>query len=120
MRAVNDSRGNPPPWAAFFSPQAWAHFIVIVSQDLTARGLSHELHAYEGFVFVGPEKNRLGLMNLAQMCHAASFDRWPAIVNHHFTVGIAPDGPVRRLLEITGTASRFSLHTTRDAAFAAA
>ena len=33
---------------------------------------------------------------------------------------VAPEGPVRRLLEITGTASRFSLHTTRDSAFAAA
>src|ERR1044071_9038408 len=27
---------------------------------------------------------------------------------------VAPDGPVRRLLEITGTASRFSLHATRE------
>ncbi len=33
---------------------------------------------------------------------------------------VAPDGPVKRLLEITGTASRFSLHATRDDAFAAA
>src|SRR3954471_4715669 len=33
---------------------------------------------------------------------------------------VVPEGPVRRLLEITGTASRFSLHPTRDAAFAAA
>ena len=33
---------------------------------------------------------------------------------------VAPEGPVRRLLEITGTASRFSLHGTRDDAFAAA
>src|SRR5687767_553465 len=88
---MNDSRGNPPAWAAFFSPQAWAHFVVIVSQDLAARGLPHEVHAYEGFAIVGPEKNRLGLMNLAQMCHAAPFDRWPGIVNHHFTVGLAPD-----------------------------
>ena len=31
---------------------------------------------------------------------------------------VVPDGPVRRLLEITGTASRFTLHETRDAAFA--
>lgn len=28
---------------------------------------------------------------------------------------VAPDGPVRRLLEITGTASRFTLHASRDA-----
>ena len=27
---------------------------------------------------------------------------------------VAPEGPVRRLLEITGTASRFWLHATRD------
>src|ERR1041384_3035918 len=33
---------------------------------------------------------------------------------------VAPEGPVRRLLEITGTASRFSLHATRDDALAAA
>ena len=33
---------------------------------------------------------------------------------------VAPEGPVKRLLEITGTASRFSLHATRDDAFAAA
>ena len=33
---------------------------------------------------------------------------------------VAPEGPVRRLLEITGTASRFSLHATRGDAFAAA
>jgi hypothetical protein len=33
---------------------------------------------------------------------------------------VVPEGPVKRLLEITGTASRFSLHSTRDAAFAAA
>jgi len=33
---------------------------------------------------------------------------------------VVPEGPVRRLLEITGTASRFSLHGTRDEAFAAA
>ena len=33
---------------------------------------------------------------------------------------VAPEGPVRRLLEITGSASRFTLHTTRDDAFAAA
>jgi anti-anti-sigma factor len=33
---------------------------------------------------------------------------------------VAPDGPVKRLLEITGTAQRFSLHGTREDAFAAA
>jgi anti-sigma B factor antagonist len=33
---------------------------------------------------------------------------------------VAPDGPVKRLLEITGTAQRFTLHTTRDDAFAGA
>jgi anti-anti-sigma factor len=33
---------------------------------------------------------------------------------------VAPDGPVRRLLEITGTAQRFALHGTREQAFAAA
>jgi anti-anti-sigma factor len=33
---------------------------------------------------------------------------------------VAPDGPVRRLLEITGTASRFTLHASRESAFAAA
>ena len=33
---------------------------------------------------------------------------------------VAPDGPVRRLLEITGTASRFTLHASRSAAFSAA
>jgi anti-sigma B factor antagonist len=33
---------------------------------------------------------------------------------------VAPDGPVKRLLEITGTAQRFTLHTTREDAFAAA
>jgi anti-anti-sigma factor len=33
---------------------------------------------------------------------------------------VAPDGPVRRLLEITGTAQRFSLHGTREQAFASA
>jgi anti-sigma B factor antagonist len=33
---------------------------------------------------------------------------------------VAPDGPVKRLLEITGTAQRFTLHGTREDAFAAA
>ena len=33
---------------------------------------------------------------------------------------VAPDGPVRRLLEITGTAQRFTLHGTREQAFASA
>jgi anti-sigma B factor antagonist len=33
---------------------------------------------------------------------------------------VAPDGPVRRLLEITGTASRFSLSLVRDEALAKA
>ena len=33
---------------------------------------------------------------------------------------VAPEGPVRRLLEITGTAQRFTLHGSREAAFAAA
>jgi anti-sigma B factor antagonist len=33
---------------------------------------------------------------------------------------VAPDGPVKRLLEITGTAQRFTLHTTREDAFAGA
>src|SRR5919197_387225 len=33
---------------------------------------------------------------------------------------VAPDGPVRRLLEITGTAQRFTLHGSREQAFAAA
>ena len=32
---------------------------------------------------------------------------------------VVPEGPVRRLLQITGTAQRFTLHATRDAAFAA-
>jgi anti-anti-sigma factor len=31
---------------------------------------------------------------------------------------VVPPGPVRRLLEITGTASRFSLHDSREAALA--
>jgi len=33
---------------------------------------------------------------------------------------VAPDGPVKRLLEITGTAQRFTLHGTREQAFASA
>src|ERR1044072_5335553 len=33
---------------------------------------------------------------------------------------VAPDGPVRRLLEITGTAQRLTLHASREDAFAAA
>jgi anti-anti-sigma factor len=33
---------------------------------------------------------------------------------------VAPEGPVRRLLEITGTASRFTLHSSRESAVAAA
>jgi anti-anti-sigma factor len=33
---------------------------------------------------------------------------------------VAPDGPVKRLLEITGTAQRFTLHTTREDAFTGA
>jgi anti-sigma B factor antagonist len=33
---------------------------------------------------------------------------------------VAPEGPVRRLLEITGTASRFTLHRSRESAVAAA
>jgi anti-anti-sigma factor len=33
---------------------------------------------------------------------------------------VAPDGPVKRLLEITGTAQRFTLHGTREDAFAGA
>src|SRR3954451_2172238 len=33
---------------------------------------------------------------------------------------VVPDGPVRRLLEITGTAQRFTLHASREDAFAAA
>ncbi len=88
---MTDTAGSPPPWAGFFSPQAWAHFVVTVTQDLTTRGLAHDLHADEGFVVVGPEKLQLGLMNLAQMCHAAAIDRWPGIVNHHFGVGLEPD-----------------------------
>jgi anti-sigma B factor antagonist len=32
---------------------------------------------------------------------------------------VAPEGPVRRLLEITGTAQRFTLHSTRERALAA-
>src|ERR1044072_212665 len=32
----------------------------------------------------------------------------------------APEGPVKRLREITGTAQRFTLHGTRDDAFAGA
>ena len=32
---------------------------------------------------------------------------------------VVPDGPVRRLLEITGTAQRFTLHDTRERALAA-
>jgi anti-sigma B factor antagonist len=33
---------------------------------------------------------------------------------------VAPEGPVKRLLEITGTAQRFTLHGTREDAFAGA
>ena len=33
---------------------------------------------------------------------------------------VVAEGPVRRLLEITGTAQRFSLHSTREGALAAA
>jgi anti-anti-sigma factor len=32
---------------------------------------------------------------------------------------VVPDGPVRRLLEITGTAQRFTLHDTREHGLAA-
>ena len=33
---------------------------------------------------------------------------------------VAPEGPVRRLLEITGTAQRFTLHDSRENALAGA
>jgi hypothetical protein len=69
---------RPPAWAAFFSPSAYKHFMRCVEAELSARGLAYEL--VDGGVALKDPPLVVGLVNLAQRCHASVPPRWPDLV----------------------------------------
>lgn len=76
-----------PAWATFFPEAYWGHFLAMVSADLRSRRVGHTIDGEAGGVRLD-DGRVLGLANLAQMCHAASWDRWPSLIAHHFGVAL--------------------------------
>jgi hypothetical protein len=85
---MSDIAGQPPAWASFFGVDGWARFLLIIDNDLTRRGVGHQIHGHEGFVRLA-DGSTLGLSNLAQMCFQAAPERWVGIVEHHFRVALS-------------------------------
>lgn len=82
---------RPPAWASFFEAAHWGHFLSLVADDLRGRGLGPTVDGDGGVVRLA-DGRCFGLSNLAQMCHRERWDRWPALIAHHFGVALRATG----------------------------
>src|SRR5437763_682418 len=76
----------PPEWAAFFKPPDWTEFVGAVEKVIAGHGTSYRLDAEEGVIYLldaGGAEQKLGLGNLAQLCHINPRRRWKEIIHNH-------------------------------------
>ncbi len=72
-------------WSLLFSPSQYEDFLGLVRAYFEKRG--EQITIDDGAILriVGnPEKPNMGLYNLAQLCHQAEYELWPAILEEHF------------------------------------
>lgn len=86
-----------PAWAGFSTPEQFAAFTGAVDSALAARGVDGTIG--DGFVQIaGPGGSRvLGLVELAQQCHAAPQDQWAGVADRHFAAILDAPGPAPAL-----------------------
>lgn len=66
----------------FFDDRAWRRFVEEVERSVRRERLDVERHEPGAMVVRG--MGTLGLLNVAQLCHASPAARWPGILDEHF------------------------------------
>jgi hypothetical protein len=72
---------HTPEWARFFTPGEYADFTQLVCSAISKRGL--RFHLDDGIAVIrrpGVQEERIGLMNLAQMCRESARPTWPTVI----------------------------------------
>jgi hypothetical protein len=91
-----------PAWASFFTPGQYADFDRLVRAALGERGLT--AHVDDGVAVIrraDEVDERLGLLNLAQMCREQESSKWPRLIGEFFdTMARAGRDPERLLRSI--------------------
>jgi hypothetical protein len=74
-----------PEWASFFTPGQYVDFVQLVCSTMAKHGL--RAHLDDGVAVIRrPDKveERLGLLNLAQMCGERERSEWPHVIGEFF------------------------------------
>jgi hypothetical protein len=72
---------HTPEWASFFTPGEYADFVQLVCSAISKRGL--RAHLDDGVAIIrrpGAQEERVGLLNLAQMCRESERPSWPRVI----------------------------------------
>ena len=85
MEILDKFRGQPagpdvPYWCRFFTPSQYERFVTLVEGYFQRRG--EQVEIVDGVVL----PQRMGLGNLAQLCHQSPDERWLDHVERHFRV----------------------------------
>jgi hypothetical protein len=94
FKRIFEGAQQPPDWAGFFQPVEFSTFLNMIKADLDRRGLLTHIDGPNGVVMLrnpGQEAQRLGLQNLAQMCHTQDCARWPEVIARHFSTVLNMD-----------------------------
>ena len=90
---MNDSLSTMsavPAWASFFTGEQYVIFLALIEDDLRQRQLAFTVA--DGVVhvrMVDDEEHRLGLQNLAQVCHHRDVRNWESVIESHFSTMLA-------------------------------
>jgi hypothetical protein len=113
------NRGRTPAWASFFTPGQHAEFVQLVASGLAKRGL--RAHLDEGSAIVrreGQPDQRMGLVNLAQMCLETDRSKWPSVIDQ-FLDSMAktrtdPEGLLRQLADYEAMKTKIKVRLHGD------
>jgi len=82
-----------PAWARFLSDSEWHELAVALADELARRATPYRVEDNVLWArWGGEEDEALGLVNLAQLCHAAPADTYSAVVASHFDALVAGRG----------------------------
>lgn len=89
-----------PAWASFFTAGQYADFSRLLTEDLQRRGLSWRED--DGCAVIrrgGGSAQRVGLLNLAQMCHMDAPSRWAQLIHEFMDSTLRVDAEIEHMVD---------------------
>lgn len=93
MSGANLDPSVRPTWARFMNDREWHAFATALVAELTRRGTPYRVD--DGVLWGqwgGDEDEALGLVNLAQLCHASTPESYDNVIASHFDALVAGRG----------------------------